>query len=175
MEYTKEQTNEFEIPSEVLYRTVREKIAAYKPDFQERMIGRPPYIQWNNMKLSRNKWLIEKSPRPIDGFTSSRTSGGRIEVDIIEGNQKTVLKAYILADTAAAPFVKYFFGFIVGIAGLSYLIIAFNFYVLIGLLLLEALIFTILPKLLKNFEDDTLVDLTKYYNHLLRELHKCMS
>ena len=175
MEYPNEQTNEFEIPTEVFYRTVAEKIATYKPDFQELAFGRPPYIQWNNMKLKRNKWLIEKSPRPIDGFTSNRTSGGRIEVDIIEGNQKTILKASIRADTAAAPLVKYILGLLVGLAGLSYLIIAFNIYVLIGLFLLEALIFAILPKVQENLEKDSGEDLKKYYNHLLRELQRCVS
>jgi hypothetical protein len=175
MGYTNELTYEFEIPTEVFYKTVAEKIAGYTPDFQEVAIGRPPYIQWNNMKLKQNKWLIEKSPRLIDGFTSNRSSGGRIEVDIIEGNQKTILKASIQIDTATAPFVKYFLSCLVGLAGLSYLIISFNVYVLIGLLILEALIFAILPKIQESIEEDSREDLAKYYNHLLRELQKCMN
>lgn len=161
-----EQINELPIPTDMLVEKIRKKIAEYKSGPFDTFYGTPPYIQWNNMSLKGDTWLIEKSQKGTDTASTGRSSGV-ITVKIIAGHDKTVLKAYIKTDEDIHQIGRYFGGVIVVIAFIAFVMADFNWYSLaVGLGI--ALIMILAPMLREN----QLPNLRKYYHLVLKEVIK---
>ena len=126
----------------------------------------PPYIQWENIKLTGNRIFIEKSAKPLDKFSRYKGVAGAIECEVIPSGDKTIIKARIELDTAMVEVIKYLVGIIVGISGVITLIIYFDFRILLGLLAVEGFLFWALPL----FQERALDDLRSYYRDVINDV-----
>lgn len=167
MDVSKEQVDELPVPAIELIERIRKKMDDHKPGLMDTFYETGSGIQWNNMKLKGNIWLIEKSRKTSVDYSIGRASGV-IRVDIIPGQDKTVLKAYISTDEESRVWLLYILAFAVGIASVTYLIIDFSFVALAIVLVIEWFLVRVAPKLRMR----ELGGLTKYYNRLLKEVLK---
>jgi hypothetical protein len=168
MEVSSEQIDEVPIPTDQFIKKISKKMAEYKTGPMDLFYGAAPFIQWNNMKLKGNTWLIEKSRKSTDDFSTGRASG-TIKVEIIAGEDKTVLKAHIRTDAGTQDAGRYVLAFALGITALAYLIIDFSLIALAVWLLVEWLLLKVLPRIYTKLNSGELENLTKYYNLLLKE------
>ena len=150
-------TTRINIPTEKFLNDLKEKIRGFRGD----SLGLEPF-QWNNIRIHDNKLIIEKSMKPLGKCS------GKIESEIIYGNEITILKTTILPDTIweFQTFLKYFIGIGIGFSALLYLLLDFNFYVLLGLLIFEVLIFAVEP----IRQEENIDELVRYYNNIISEI-----
>ena len=167
MDISKERVDEFPVPAIELIERIKKKMVDHKPGIMDTFYETGSGIQWNNMKLKGNAWLIEKSRKPSVNYSIGRSSGV-IRVDIIPGQDKTVLKAYITTDEESRVWLLYIVAFAVGIASVTYLIIDFSFVALAIMLFIEWFLLKVAPK----FRMSELGGLTEYYKLLLEEVLK---
>jgi len=164
----REQTDELKIPFDTFVNSIRIKILNYKPDTLDNFFSVPPYIQWDNIRLTGDEVLIEKSGKLFDNFSKYAQVSGKIYCKIASEDNMTILRAKIILDSAMADVMKYVVGFAIGLSGVTWLLLDFDFLILIGLILIETFIFLVTPK----FQVAALDDLTNYYNTWISEATK---
>jgi hypothetical protein len=162
----KEITTEINLPSLVFIETVRKKIANKERDKWDSVFSFSPHLELENVSISNDKLIIEKSMKPLDKFSRYRGISGTIESEILNNGETTLLKTEIHLHTAVADFIQYFIGVGLGLSGLTWLILDFDIRVLAGLLIFGLIMFG-LPKLFQRVAVD---DLVYYYNQMIEEL-----
>jgi hypothetical protein len=161
-----EQIDEIEIPADLFKSKIFSKIKSHEIGTWDNLLDFPPYIQWENIKLSDNRLFIGKSAKPLDKFSRYRGVAGAIQCEIIPSGDKTILKGRIELDTAMVEVIKYLMGVIVGISGVITLIIFFDFRILLGLLAFEGFLFWVLPLI----QDRALDALRSYYRDVINDV-----
>ena len=116
-----EHVSEISIRSDVFMRNIEEKIKNFKVDEFGGLLDVSPFIQWDNVKLTGDRLLIEKSAKPLEKVSRYAGISGKIESEIIADNDKTILRAKILPDTAMAEVLKYVLGSVVALSGVMWL------------------------------------------------------
>ena len=163
---TRQLTTEINLPAPIFIELVRKKVAGYKRSELDSFFSFPPHLELENVSISNEKLIIEKSAKPLDKFSRYSGISGTIQSEIMDRNGMTELKSEIRLDTAVADFFQYSACIAIASAGLTWLILDFKIIVLIGLLVLEVLLFGF-AKLSKQAAID---NLNRYYDHMITEL-----
>lgn len=159
-------TTEINISANAFIEAVAKKIKGHERKELDTLVSSPPHLELENVTISNHKLIIEKSIKPLDGFSRYRGISGTIESDILNKDGVTILKTTINLHTAASDFVGYFIGTGIGLIAITWLIVDFNLKVLIGFLIGEGLLYG-LPKMRQGVALD---GLEHYYYRMIDEL-----